>query len=102
MVNNFNIQRNFNLGGNSFNSQSSFRNTYSNHTNTHYIEKPINNEFNNKTNIQGIVNEHAFHQNRYEEEKKYKSADGKTWASQNDALAANKKYFQELIDNSKK
>ena len=104
MGNNFNFQRNFNPNGSSFNGQSTFRNSYS----ASQQSKPqVNNQksnFNEKKmdNLAGIPNENKFHQNRPAQTHTYKSVDGKSWATGSDALAANKQYYQKLIDQSKK
>ena len=104
MENNYNFQRNFNSNGNTFSGQSVFRNSYSSRQpSTPQVNTQHSSINETKINsLTGSPNEHAFHQNREEPTHTYKSIDGKQWATGSDALAANKQYFQHLIDESKK
>lgn len=72
MENNFNIQRDgFKLNNNSFERRNSFE---------------LNNNFNQNRNVNQNV---------------YRSLDGRTWQSKSDEFAANKKYYQEMLDKSR-
>ena len=75
MENNLNFQRNgFKLNNNSFERRNNFNNNFN------------NNNFNTTGN---------------KPQNTFKSLDGRVWSNKSDEYAANKEYYQKMLDNSR-